>query len=91
MFGAAELGAYVLLDGAIIVGIIYIYKRLSEYDGQEFYIGGFGGLGILPSYRGKGYARQLVHKSIQMSYDAGVDIACLFIDRRETVYKFYEN
>ena len=90
MFGAIEYGAYVLLNQADIVGIIYIYKRRSEYDGQEFYLGGFGGLGILPDYRHKGYARQLVEKAIQMSYEIGIDIACLFIERNETVYKLYE-
>lgn len=90
MFGAVESGAYVLLDENQIVGILYIYKRLSEYDGQEFYIGGFGGLGILPDYRGKGYARQMVEKALQMSYEMGVDIACLFVDRNDNIYKLYE-
>ena len=51
---AVEFGAYLLLDDTKIVGVSYLYKKLSEYDGQPFYIGGFGGLGILPDYRGNG-------------------------------------
>lgn len=90
MFGAVEFGAYLLLDNTKIVGVSYLYKRLSEYDGQKFNIGGFGGLGILPDYRGNGYARQMVEKSLHLAYEVGVDIACLFTDRNETVYKLYE-
>ena len=87
---AVEFGAYLLLDDTKIVGVSYLYKKLSEYDGQPFYIGGFGGLGILPDYRGNGYARQLVKKSLHLASEVGVDIACLFTDPGETVYKLYE-
>lgn len=90
MFGAVEFGAYLLFDNAQIVGVSYLYKRNSEYDGQEFYLGGFGGLGVMPDYRGMGYARQMVEKSLHLAYEVGVDIACLFTDRNETVHKLYE-
>lgn len=90
MFGAKEFGAYLLLDNTTVVGVSYLYKRLSEYDGQQFFIGGFGGLGILPDYRGNGYARQMVEKSLHLAAEVGVDIACLFTDRDETTYKLYE-
>ncbi len=80
MFGAVELGQYVVIDNNIIVGIVYVYKRISEYDGEEFYIDGLGGLGVLPEYQGKGYARKLVESALQMSYDIGG--YCLFIYRR---------
>lgn len=90
MFGAKEFGAYLLLDNTTIVGVSYLYKRLSEYDGQQFYIGGFGGLGILPDYRGNGYARRMIEKSLHLTAEVGVDIACLFTDRDKTAYKLYE-
>ena len=90
LFGAIELGAFLLLDDKKIVGNTYLYKRLTEYDGQKYYIGGLGGLAVMPEYRGKGYARQLIEKSLEMAYDIGVDVACLFTEREETIYKLYE-
>ena len=89
-FGAVELGAFLLFDNEKIVGNAYIYKRLTEYDGQEYYIGGFGGLAVMPAYRGKGYARQLAEESLKKAYDIGVDVACLFTSRKETIHKLYE-
>ena len=87
---AVELGAFLLFDDEKIVGNAFLYKRLTEYDGQDYYIGGLGGLAVMPEYRGKGYARQLTEKTLKMSCDIGVDIACLFIDREDTIYKLYE-
>ncbi len=89
-FGAVELGAFLLFDDERIVGNAYLYKRLTEYDGQDYYIGGLGGLAVMPEYRGNGYARQLTEKTLKMSYDIGVDVACLFTSREESIYKFYE-
>ncbi|MDR2505218.1 MAG: GNAT family N-acetyltransferase [Oscillospiraceae bacterium] len=89
-FGAVELGAFLLFDDKRIVGNAFLYKRLTEYDGQNYYIGGLGGLAVMPEYRGKGYARQLTERTLNMSYDIGVDVACLFTSREETIYKFYE-
>ncbi len=90
-FGAVELGVFLLLDDDKVVGNAFLYKRLSEYDGQNYYIGGLGGLAVMPEYRGKGYARELTEKTLKMSYEIGVDVACLFISREETLYKFYES
>ena len=89
-FGAIELGAFSLINNDKIVGCAYVYKRLTEYDGQKYYIGGFGGLAVMPEYQGNGYARQLAEKATKLSYDIGVDVACLFTSRDETVYKLYE-
>ncbi len=90
LFGAVETGEYVALDKQKIVGIVYVYKRLTHYGGDEFYIGGIGGLAVAPEYRGKGYARRLVESGLKMSYEIGVDVACLFIDKGETIYQLYE-
>lgn len=89
-FGAVEQGAYLLFDDERIVGNSFLYKRLTEYNRQDYYIGGFGGLAVMPEYRGKGYARQLAEKALIKSYDIGVDVACLFTSREESIYKFYE-
>jgi len=90
LFGAVELGVLVLLDEGKIVGNAYLYKRLTDYAGQKYYIGGVGGLAVMPGYRGRGYAKQLVEKTLAMAYDIGVDVACLFTEREETVHKLYE-
>ena len=89
-FGAVELGAFLLLDDEKIVGNAYLYKRLAAYDGQGYYLGGFGGLAVLPAYRGKGYARQLAEATLKKASDIGVDVACLFTGREETIHEFYE-
>ena len=89
-FGAEEAGVCVAMDDRKIIGIAYVYKRLTHYDGDEFYIGGIGGLAVAPEYRGKGYARKLVESGLKMSYEIGVDVACLFIDEGETIYQLYE-
>lgn len=90
LFGAVEIGACVAFEEEKVVGIAYVYKRLTDYDGEDFYIGGIGGLAIAPEYRGKGYARKLVEVGLQKSYEIGVDVACLFTKRTETVHKLYE-
>jgi len=89
-FGAVELGAFLLFDDEKIVGNAYLYKRLTEYDGQEYYLGGFGGLAVMPANRGKGYARRLAEETLKKAYDIGVDVACLFTSKDETIYRFYE-
>ena len=43
-YSAPEDGMYLLFDGDRAVGRVAVHKTLSEYDGQEFYLGGFGGL-----------------------------------------------
>jgi len=92
--GAVELGKFLLFDGENIVGQVYVHKRLTEYDGQEYYIGGLGGLAVMPEYRGKGYARQLAEAAVKMSQDIGVDVASLYVgneNKEKTAYKLYES
>lgn len=90
LFGAVETGVYAAFDGQRIVGICYVYKRMTEYEGEELYIGGIGGLAVAPEYSGRGRARKLVECALQKSYEIGVDVACLFTEKTETVYKLYE-
>ena len=88
-FGAIECGVLVLLDGGEIVGNAYVYKRQAEYDGQKYFLGGIGGLAVMPEYRGMGYARQLTAQALNIAAELGVDIACLFMDRDNPLHKFY--
>ena len=88
---ADDIGAFPLLDDDQIARNAFVYKRQSEYDGQSYCLGGLGGLAILPGCRGKGHARQLAEKTLRMCYDIGVDIACLFMDREDSLSKFYES
>ena len=90
LFGVAELGVLALFDCKKIVGNAYLYKRKTEYDGQDCTIGGLGGLAILPAYRGQGHGRQLIEKALEMAREIGVDVACLFTERDDTVRKLYE-
>ena len=90
LFGAIEVGALLLMDDERLVGNTYLYKRATEYYGQEYFIGGLGGLAVMPEYRGRGYARQLIEKTLELAYEIGVDVACLFTEREDSVHELYE-
>jgi len=89
-WGTVETGKFILYDGEKIVGQVDVHKRLTDYEGREFFLGGPGGLAIMPGYRGKGFARALTECAIQKSREIGVDVACLCVNRDDGVHKFYE-
>lgn len=88
---ADSLGKFLLYnDDGKIVGRNGIHIRKSEYDGEIYTLGGFGGLGVLPEYRGHGYATILTKMAIDKLYEIKADIAVMCVDRNKTVYEFYE-
>jgi predicted N-acetyltransferase YhbS len=83
-------GMFVLLDGERIVGIVSVHKTLTEYNGQEYYLGGFGGLAVLPEYRGKSYGRKLAEAALAKSYEIGIAVACMCVDMKSGITDFYQ-
>jgi len=89
-YSAPEDGMFLLFDGERAVGRAAVHKVLTEYDGQEYYLGGFGGLAVLPEYQGKGYARKLAEAALEKSYEIGIDIACMEANTENGISDLYQ-
>ena len=89
-WGAADDGMFLLFNGERVVGRVAVEKTLTEYNGQDYYLGGFSGLAVLPEYRGKGYARQLADAALNKAYEIGVDVACMCVDMNSGITDFYQ-
>ena len=87
---APEDGMFLLFDGETVVGRIAVHKTHTEYNGQDYYLGGFGGLAILPEYQGKGYARQLADAALNRAYEIGVEVACMCVEMESGIVDFYQ-
>ena len=89
-YSAPEDGMFLLFDGERAVGRAAVHKVLTEYNGQEYYLGGFGGLAVLPEYQGKGYARKLAEAALEKSYKIGIDVACMEAETETSITDFYQ-
>jgi GNAT superfamily N-acetyltransferase len=89
-YSAPEDGMFLLFDGERAVGRAAVHKVLTEYDGQEYFLGGFGGLAVLPSYQGKGYARKLAEAALAKANEIGVDVACMEAETETGITDFYQ-
>ena len=89
-YSAPEDGMFLLFDGERAVGRAAVHKTPTEYNGQEYYLGGFGGLAVLPEYQGKGYARKLAEAALEKAYEIGVDVACMEVDTKSGIAGFYK-
>lgn len=59
-----------LVDSGSLIGVTNIRHRLNN---EIEHCGGHIGLGIRPSFRGKGYGRKLMSLSIEKLHELGVD------------------
>jgi len=89
-YSAPEDGMFLLFDGERAVGRAAVHKVPTEYNGQEYYLGGFGGLAVLPEYQGKGYARKLAEAAMEKAYEIGVDVACMEVDTGSGITDLYQ-
>ena len=89
-YSAPEDGMFLLFDGERAVGRAAVHKVLTEYDGQEYYLGGFGGLAILPHYQGKGYARKLAEAALTKAFEIEIDIACMEANTESGITDLYQ-
>ena len=89
-WGAPEDGMFLLFENEKVIGQVTVLKTLTEYDGQEYCLGGFGGLAVLPEYRGKGYGRLLAEVALARAREIGVDVACMCVDMDSGITAFYE-
>lgn len=83
-------GKFLLLDEKNVVGKVSIHKTETEYCGQRFYLGGFGGLVVRSEYRNHGYGRILAEEAIKKLEQIGVDVACMCVDMESGITNFYE-
>ena len=89
-YSAPENGMFLLFDGERAVGRVAVHKVLTEYNGQEYYLGGLGGLAVLPEYQGGGYGRRLAELALEKAGEIGVDVACMEVDTESGITDFYQ-
>ncbi|WLC63642.1 GNAT family N-acetyltransferase [Clostridium tagluense] len=89
-FVDVSLGKFLMYHNDKAIGSVGIHKRKAEYDREEYILGGFGALAILPQYRGNGYGKVLAEKAIEKLYEINCDVACLCVDRKHNAYKLYQ-
>jgi len=89
-WGGPEDGMFLLFDGERAVGRVAVHKSPTEYNNQAYYLGGFGGLAILPEYQGGGYARKLAEAALARATEIGVDVACMCVEMNTGITDFYE-
>ena len=89
-WSAPEDGIFLLFDGERAVGMAAVHKVMTEYNGQQYCFGGFGGLAVLPEYQGKGYGRKLAEAALAKAYEIGVDVACMCVDMESGITDFYQ-
>ena len=87
---APEHGMYLLLDGDRVAGHVTVHQSKTTFDGQEFALGGFGGLVVHPDYRGFGYGRQLAEAALEKAREIGIDVACMTVNMESGITAFYE-
>ena len=89
-WGAPEDGIFLLYENEKVIGKVTVHKTLTEYDGQEYYLGGFGGLAVLTECRGRGYGQLLAEAALNKARDICVDVACMCVDMNSGITDFYE-
>lgn len=89
-WGAPENGMFLMFEDEKIIGQVTVFKTMTEYDGHEYCLGGFGGLAVLPEYRGRGYGRLLAEAALDKACEIGVDIACMCVNIDSGITDFYE-
>lgn len=89
-FVDVSFGKFLMYYNDKAIGSLGIHIRKSEYDGEEYILGGFGEVAILPQYRGNGYGKIMAEKAINKLYEMNCDVACLCVDRKHNAYKLYQ-
>jgi GNAT superfamily N-acetyltransferase len=89
-YSAPEDGMFLLFDGERAIGRVAVHKVQSDYDGKKYFLGGFGGLAVLPEYQGKGYARKLAEAALEKASEIGVDVACMETNAESGIAGLYQ-
>lgn len=69
-YGDVPVTTLFAFEGEEIVGRISIRHRLNEYLSQ---VGGHIGYGVLPRFRGKGYATQMLKEALEICRGLGLE------------------
>lgn len=89
-FIAESFGRLLTYEDDQLIGMSCLFKRVTEFDGENIVYGGVGGVCVTGSYRGKGIATKMIEQGLAMLRKEGCDVACLNVDRRKTTHKIYE-
>lgn len=77
-----------------LAGHLAIHERVIRGDGQDLRCGGVAEVAVAPPYRGRGFARLLLHRAHAWLEEQGFDFAILFGDPalyRRNGYRIAEN
>jgi len=77
-----------------LAGHLAIHERVIRAGGQDLTCGGVAEVAVAPSYRGRGFARVLLHRAHAWLEERGFDFAILFGDPelyRRYGYRIAEN
>lgn len=83
----ARIFAY---DGKEIIGGTGLFKRDIDFAGQKVFIGGLGGVCVLPKYRRLGIASKMVKKGLEILKKDGCDVAGLTVNLEKNIHSLYE-
>lgn len=83
-------GWLLVLDNDKLIGRCALFIRDIKYEGQDYKLGGIGGLAVQKKYRRKGIASALVKESENFLIDAGCDFS-MFGPLDDELVRYYKN
>ena len=81
-FIAVGFGWILAFENQTIVGQVELHKRTLQFDGKQMLLGGLGGTCVTTSARGRGIAKAIVKKGLEVLAEEKCDVACLNADIR---------
>ena len=70
----------VAITNQLVVGIIILWKRTTQYHGKPIVVGGLGGVGVKKEYRGRGIATNMLALTRETLDLSECDVAFLGTD-----------
>jgi len=75
-----DLDLVAVTDGKIVANIMYMEAKVIDRDGKEHTVLTFGPLSVLPQYRNKGIASELIKRTTQFAKEMGYKAILIYGD-----------
>lgn len=89
-FIAKSFACIIAYKNGAVVGTLRLFKRLNDFEGRKFTLGGLGGVCVTQKERGQGIASKMCQGGLIKLKEEGCDVACLNVDLIKKVYGLYE-